>query len=183
MTFIFWNSEVGIEIPPKILWQYWCPWIFRILRNKKGLNKKNLNIFPSCCQKYEMSFFLLALFISLMRSENFISMNAYQDWLETSRRTIRGISGSTTSSRLLPFWRRITCNKKEISILRKKNARTSPYETNSLTKRKATQKTKKVMAQMYSPVLKPIAGYWCSFSLKRIQNFKVGFTSSNSQSV
>ena len=104
-----------------------------------------------------MSFFLLALFISLMRSENFISMNAYQDWLETSRRTIRGISGSTTSSRLLPFWRRITCNKKEISILRKKTALTSPYETNSLTKRKATQKTKKVIAQMYSPVLKPMA--------------------------
>ena len=38
-----------------------------------------------------MSFFLLALFISLMRSENFISMNADQDWLETSRREIRGI--------------------------------------------------------------------------------------------
>ena len=115
----FWS---GNKDPPKVLWQYWWPWIFRILRNKKDLNKK-LDLFPSCRQKYKLSFFLLASFISLMRSENFISMNADRDWLETSRREIRGISGSTTSSRLLPFWRRITCKKKEICIFRRKKPR------------------------------------------------------------
>ena len=33
----FWS---GNKDPPKVLWQYWWPWIFRILRNKKDLNKK-----------------------------------------------------------------------------------------------------------------------------------------------
>ena len=120
VTFIFWNSEVGIKIPQKYYGSTDGPEYFAFYEIKRIWTKK-LDLFPSCRQKYKLSFFLLASFISLMRSENFISMNADRDWLETSRREIRGISGWTTSSRLLPFWRRITCNKKEISILRRKN--------------------------------------------------------------